>query len=261
MVRIALGVRYDGSAYHGWQIQKGLKTVQGEIEKALTAVANHSISLVCAGRTDAGVHASGQVVHFDTTSYRKTQAWVFGTNRNLSPDISILWAKEVDNHFHARFSAESRRYRYFIYNSETRPGILRKVVGWHYRPLDEERMRKAARCFIGEHDFKSFQGAGCQSQTSVRTIFHIEIFRIRRMVVIEVQGNAFLLHMVRNIVGVLLDIGSGEKEPEWAEAVLKSKDRRQRKGTVSPNGLCLIEVKYPRKFGLPQIPCGPFFLS
>lgn len=261
MARIALGIRYDGSAYHGWQIQEELRTVQGEVEKALSAVANHAVSLVCAGRTDAGVHASGQVAHFDTTSYRSEHAWVFGANSKLPPDISILWAKEVDENFHARFSAQARRYHYVIYNHEIRPGILRKAIGWHYRPLDENRMRKAVQSFIGEHDFRSFQGAGCQSQTSVRTIFQIEIFRIRRMVVIEVQGNAFLLHMVRNIVGVLVAIGSGEKDPEWAEVVLKAKDRRQGGVTVSPNGLYLIEVTYPQEFRLPRIPLEPFFAT
>lgn len=245
MTRITLGIRYDGSAYHGWQVQEGHRTVQGEVEKALSTVADHTVSVFCAGRTDAGVHAIGQVVHFDTTSYRSGRAWVFGANSNLPSDISILWAKEVGEHFHARFSAQSRRYRYVIYNHEIRPGILRKAVGWYYRPLDENRMRMAAQYFIGKHDFRSFQGASCQSQTSVRTIFQIEIFRIQRMVVIDVRGNSFLLHMVRNIVGVLVAVGSGEKKPEWAEIVLKAKDRRQGGVTVSPNGLYLVEVTYP----------------
>ena len=258
MVRIALGIRYDGSAYHGWQVQEELRTVQEEVERALSAVADHTVSVVCAGRTDTGVHASGQVVHFDTTAYRKERAWVFGANSNLPLDISILWAKEVDEYFHARFSTQSRRYRYVIYNHEIRPGILHKAVSWHYQSLNENQMRIAAQYFIGEHDFRSFQGANCQSQTSVRTIFQIEIFRIRRMVVIEVQGNAFLLHMVRNIVGVLVAIGSGEKKPEWAKVVLNAKDRRQGGVMVSPNGLYLVDVTYPQEFRLPQTPLGPF---
>lgn len=261
VTRIALGIRYDGSIYHGWQAQKEFRTVQGEIERALSVVADHVVSVVCAGRTDAGVHASWQVAHFDTTSYRSEHAWIFGVNSNLPADISILWAKEVDKHFHARFSAQARRYRYVIYNHEIRPGILRKAVSWYYQPLDETRMKVAAQYLIGEHDFQSFQGAGCQSQTSVRTIFLIEIFRIRCMLVIGVQGNAFLLHMVRNIVGVLIAIGSGEKEPEWAEIVLKSKDRRQGGVTVSPHGLYLVEVAYSQEFKLPQALLGPFFAT
>lgn len=258
IARIALGIRYDGSAYHGWQVQEELRTVQGEVEKALSAVADHTVSVFCAGRTDVGVHASGQVVHFDTTSYRSEHAWVFGTNSNLPLDISILWAKAVDKHFHARFSAQARRYRYMIYNHKIRPGILRKAVGWYYRHLDENHMRIAAQYFVGKHDFRSFQGVGCQSQTSVRTIFLIEIFRIQCMVVIEVQGNAFLLHMVRNIVGVLIAIGSGKKKPEWAEVILKAKDYHQRGVTAPSNGLYLVEVTYSREFRLPQTPPGPF---
>lgn len=256
--RIALGIRYDGSAYHGWQVQKELRTVQGEVERALSAVADHTISVFCAGRTDVGVHANGQVVHFDTTSYRSGHSWVFGTNSHLPFDISILWAKEVDKHFHARFSAQARRYRYMIYNHKIRPSLLCKAVSWYYQPLDENQMRIAAQYFIGEHDFRSFQGAGCQSQTSVRTIFLIKIFRIQCMVIIEVQGNAFLLHMVRNIVGVLIAIGSGKKKPEWAEIILKTKDYHKRGVTAPSNGLYLVEVTYSREFSLPKTPPGPF---
>ena len=261
MLRIALGVRYDGSAYHGWQVQDGLITVQQQIEKAVSAVADQPIMVVCAGRTDAGVHASGQVLHFDTMAHRSDRAWIFGVNNNLPYDISITWAKEVGESFHARYGALARRYRYVIYNHEIRPAILRKAIGWYFRPLDEKRMQMAAQFLLGEHDFSSFQGAGCQSKTSMRTVFQIEIFRIRRMVVIEVQANAFLFHMVRNIVGVLVAIGSGEKELKWAEYVLKARDRQQRRATVSPpNGLYLVEVSYPAEFKLPRIPFGPFFL-
>lgn len=245
MPRIALGVRYDGSSYHGWQVQDGLSTVQQQVERALSVVANQPIMVVCAGRTDAGVHASGQVLHFDTVAYRSDHAWIFGSNNNLPYDISIIWAKEVDKGFHARYRALTRRYRYVIYNHEIRPAILRRAISWYFRPLDEKRMQVAAQFLLGEHDFSSFQGAGCQSKTPIRTIFQIEIFRIRRMVVIDVRGNSFLLHMVRNIVGVLVAVGSGEKKPEWAEIVLKAKDRRQGGVTVSPNGLYLVEVTYP----------------
>ncbi|AJC50566.1 tRNA pseudouridine(38-40) synthase TruA [Coxiella endosymbiont of Amblyomma americanum] len=260
MFRIAFGISYDGTDYRGWQAQKGLKTIQGELEAALFSVANHAVSVVCAGRTDAGVHASEQVVHFDTTSCRSVRSWVFGVNSRLSPNISVLWAKEVEQCFHARFSARARRYRYVIYNHATRPGILHNAVGWYFKPLDENRMKIAARYFLGEHDFRSFQSKGCQSKTSVRIISQIKIFRVQRMIVIEVQGNAFLLHMIRNIVGVLIAVGSGRKEPEWADFVLKSRDYCHGKITmaVSPNGLYLTDVIYPRKFKLPQTQLKPF---
>ena len=261
MPRIALGVRYDGSAYHGWQVQDRVSTIQQQVERALSVVADQPIMVVCAGRTDAGVHASGQVLHFDTMAYRSNHAWIFGVNNNLPYDISITWAKEVDESFHARYGAFTRRYRYVIYNHEIRPAILHKAIGWYFRPLDEKRMQAAAQFLLGEHDFSSFQGAGCQSKTPMRTIFQIEIFRIRRMVVIEVQANAFLLHMMRNIVGVLVAIGSGKKEPKWADGVLRARDRQQRRGvTVSLNGLYLVEVTYSTEFKLPRTPLGPFFL-
>lgn len=260
MPRIALGVRYDGSSYHGWQVQDGLSTVQQQVERALSVVANQPIMVVCAGRTDAGVHASGQVLHFDTVAYRSDHAWIFGSNNNLPYDISIIWAKEVDKGFHARYRALTRRYRYVIYNHEIRPAILRRAISWYFRPLDEKRMQVAAQFLLGEHDFSSFQGAGCQSKTPIRTIFQIEIFRIQRMVVIEIQANAFLFRMVRNIAGALVAIGSGEKEPKWAESVLKARDRQQIGAAVSPNGLYLVEVSYPTVFKIPKIPLGPFFL-
>ena len=261
MARIALGISYNGSTYHGWQSQASLKTVQEEIEKSLFAVANHRIFVTCAGRTDAGVHASAQVVHFNTTVHRSDYSWLFGTNSNLEKDISVLWAKKVSEDFHARYSALARCYRYVIYNHEIRPAIWQKVVGWYYHPLDEKQMQEGAKYLLGEHDFSSFQGAGCQSRTTMRRIFQIEIYRIQHMVVIEVQANAFLLHMVRSLVGVLISIGSGKKQPSWARMVLEAKDRRQGVVAVSPNGLYLIEVSYPSRFQLPHTPLEPFFYS
>lgn len=260
MQRIALGIRYDGTAYHGWQVQEELKTIQRSVELALSAVANHPVAVICAGRTDAGVHASAQVIHFDTHSYRSDYSWVFGANSNLPQDISVLWAKPVTQDFHARYSATARRYRYVLYNHEIRPGILRQAVGWHYRPLDERLMQQGAKYLLGEHDFSSFRGAGCQAKNAVRTIYSIEIFRIRRMLVVEIQANAFLLHMVRNIVGVLLAIATGVQPPEWAKTVLEARDRQQGGITISPNGLYLVEVNYPPEFKLPRMPIGPFFL-
>ena len=260
MQRIALGLRYDGTDYHGWQIQESLSTVQGAVEKALSAVANHPVHVTCAGRTDAGVHATAQTIHFDTGAHRSDHSWVFGANSNLAHSISVLWAKPVSADFHARYSATARRYRYILYNHEIRPGIVRKAVGWYYRPLDERLMVAGAKHLLGEHDFSSFRGSDCQAKTAVRTLHQIEIFRVRRMVVIEVQANAFLLHMVRNIVGVLLAIGAGQRSPEWARQVLEARDPTQGGMTISPTGLYLVEVNYPAEFQLPRTPLGPFFL-
>ncbi len=259
--RIALGIRYDGAAYHGWQYQDDeLKTVQHSLEIALSKVANHPVTLICAGRTDAGVHATSQIVHFDTDAERSPHAWVFGANSNLPHDISVLWAKDVPHDFHARFSATGRRYRYVLFNHDIRPGILRHAVGWHYKLLDADKMQLAANYLVGEHDFNAYRGAGCQAKTSVRTMYDISVKRQGRMVVIEAHANAFLLHMVRNIVGVLIEIGTGAKPPEWAKAVLESLDRRQAGVTIAPNGLYLVQVDYPSEFQLPNMPLGPFFL-
>ena len=260
MARIALGIQYDGSLYHGWQIQKALKTIQGEVEKSLSDIANHAVFVTCAGRTDAGVHASGQVVHFDTMACRSNHSWVFGANSKLPHDISVLWAKEVAEGFHARYSAVARRYRYIIYNHEIRPAILRKAVGWYYyRTLDERLMKAGAKYLIGEHDFSSFQGAGCQSYTSIRSIFQIKIYRVRCMVIIEIKANSFLLHMVRNIIGVLIRIGNGEHRPDWARTVLQAKGHPQKVIMAPPNGLYLVKVSYPTNFELPRIDLGLFF--
>lgn len=258
--RTALCVRYDGSAYHGWQIQKGLVTLQSTLERALSSVADHPVNVICAGRTDAGVHATGQVVHFDTEAVRSDHAWQFGANSNLPADISVVWAQQVPHDFHARFSAISRRYRYVLYNSEVRPAILRQAVGWWYRELDEERMQQAANALIGTHDFSSFRGAGCQSHSPVRNILQLEVRRVRHMIIIDVLGNAFLLHMVRNIAGVLVAVGSGDRSPEWVQEVLQARDRTQAGITISPAGLYLVDVEYAADFGLPRIPLGPFFL-
>jgi len=260
MHRMVLALRYDGTAYHGWQVQNNLKTVQKTLEQALSRVADHPVTVTCAGRTDAGVHASAQVVHFDTEAERSDYSWVFGTNSNLPHDISVLWAKSVSSQFHARFSAMARRYRYVLYNHQIRPGILRNAVGWYHRPLDEKRMQEAATHLIGEHDFSSFRGADCQAKSPIRTVHEIEIYRVRRMLVIEIQANAFLLHMVRNVAGVLVAIASGDRPPEWAKAVLTAYDRRRAGMTISPRGLYLVEVSYPPEFKLLRMPLGPFFL-
>ena len=258
--RLSLGIRYDGSAYHGWQCQNDLSTVQEQLERALSRVANHNITVTCAGRTDAGVHATAQVVHFNTEADREDRSWVFGANSNLPADIRVLWAKEVSHDFHARFSATARRYRYLLYNHEIRPGILRHFVGWCHRPLDEEKMQEAASHLLGEHDFSAFRGSGCQAKHPIRTMKAFSIERQRRLIILEVEANAFLLHMVRNIAGSLIAVGSGDRSPEWMKEVLESRDRRQGGVTISPNGLYLVSVEYPQEFQLPENPVGPFFL-
>lgn len=258
--RIALGLRYEGSRYHGWQIQKDCISIQALVERALSAVADHPVTVICAGRTDAGVHATHQVIHFDTHAIRSEHAWQFGANANLPADISVVWVKPVPEHFHARYSATGRRYRYIFYNHGTRPGILRQAVGWWYRPLDVERMQAAAQFLLGEHDFTSFRGAKCQAHSPVRTLYQLDVRRVRDMVILEVHGNAFLLHMVRNIAGVLVVIGAGDQDIDWAKRVLEAKDRKQAGVTITPAGLYLVDVDYPPEFDLPRPPVGPFFI-
>jgi tRNA pseudouridine38-40 synthase len=260
--RIALGVRYDGASYRGWQVQNELlPTVQGRLERALARVADHPVTTVCAGRTDAGVHATSQVVHFDTSVDRRDYSWVFGVNSNLPSDISILWAKQVDVDFHARYSACARTYRYIIYNHPIKPAILRHGVGWYHKALDADAMHEAAQCLIGEHDFTSFRGSGCQSNTAIRNIHSVDISRRGRMVMIEITANAFLLHMVRNIVGSLVAIGSDQQPIAWLQQVLDGCDRKAAGVTISPAGLYLVKVNYPDTFRLPEMPIGPYFLS
>jgi tRNA pseudouridine38-40 synthase len=259
--RVAMGIRYDGSAYRGWQSQFGeIATVQDRVEKAVGQVANETVAVCCAGRTDAGVHATQQVIHFDTSADRGENSWMFGANSALPPDISVIWAKEVDSEFHARFSASRRRYRYILYNYKVRPGILRHAVGWHYKTLDESLMQQAAQYLIGEHDFTSFRGAGCQARSPVRHVHEVAVTRHKHLLILEIEANAFLLHMVRNIVGTLFAIGSGHKPPEWMGEVLAAKDRQQAGITASPAGLYLVDVTYPDEYELPKIPVGPFFL-
>lgn len=254
-------MQYNGATFHGWQSQIGLTTVQQQVERALSFVANHPVSVVCAGRTDAGVHATSQVIHFDSDADRKPVSWVFGANTHLPPTISLNWVKTVSSDFHARFSAIQRRYRYVLYNHQTRPAILRDGVGWYYRPLDVCRMQEAAVHLMGKHDFSSFRGSGCQAKSTVKTLSFIDVKRQGEMIIVEVAANAFLLHMVRNIVGVLVSIGSGMHPVDWIEDVLAAKDRREAGITIMPNGLYLIEVSYPASFSLPESQKGPFFLG
>ncbi|MDH0290952.1 tRNA pseudouridine(38-40) synthase TruA [Pseudomonas sp. GD04087] len=260
--RIALGVEFKGSRYRGWQRQEnGVPTVQGALEKALSRVADHPVSLMCAGRTDALVHASGQVVHFDTTAERSLIAWVMGTNANLPNDISVTWAKVMPAHFHARFSAMARRYRYVIYNDQIRPAHMAEEVTWNHRPLDASRMREASRALVGAHDFTSFRAVQCQAKSPVKTVHHLEVIEHGRFIVLDIRANAFLHHMVRNFAGVLMTIGAGERPVEWAAEVLEARDRRAGGVTAHPYGLYLVRVEYPEEFVLPERYLGPHFLS
>lgn len=251
MQKIAIGIEYNGTNYSGWQSQSNLMTVQGAIEAALSQVADHPVSVVCAGRTDAGVHALGQVAHFESNAERSLSNWVRGGNVNLPASISIRWAKWVDNDFHARFSAQARRYHYLIYNHPVRSSVFQAhATGWH-RPLNEIGMQEAARCLLGQHDFSSFRAINCQAKTSIRTISLLEVTRWGDFVRIDIKANAFLHHMVRNIAGVLIAIGEGKRPPEWAQAVLSVRDRKEAGITAPSRGLCLVEVEYPAVFEIP----------
>lgn len=254
--RIALCIEYDGSAFNGWQTQlnPALATVQETLEQALTTIADQPVKVHCAGRTDAGVHASGQVVHFDTTSRRALQSWVKGTNSRLPKHVSVRWAEEVTDDFHARFSAQSRRYRYVIANTPVRPALLADFVTPYFYPLDERAMHAAAQQLLGENDFTSYRAMACQSRTPMRNLMEMNVTRQGEYVIVEVEANAFLLHMVRNLVGVLLAIGDGRRPSSWAREVLELRDRCCAGVTAPPTGLCLIKVRYPEHFRLPEGP-------
>ncbi len=242
--RIALGIEYDGCGYHGWQIQPTQNTVEGQVTRALSKIANTPIKITCAGRTDVGVHALGQVVHFDTDVERPLDAWVRGTNSFLPPDIAIQWAREVPVTFHARFSAKSRSYRYVIYNVPTRSALYARQTTWHRKPLNHHLMKEAAHYFIGTHDFSALRDADCQAKSPVRTVTQLDIDRDGDFITVHITANAFLHHMVRNVIGVLLPIGEGIQPPAWAKAVLTSVDRKQAGITAPSQGLTLMTVAY-----------------
>lgn len=260
MKKIAVGLEYDGTAYAGWQAQTTGPSIQTAAEKAFSTVADHPVTLVCAGRTDAGVHAVEQVVHFETEAERTARAWTLGANTQLPNDVCVLWAREVQPDFHARYSAISRAYRYVILERSSRPALERKRVCWSHKPLDAERMQEAAAHLIGTHDFSAFRSSDCQSRTPMRRMEAIDIRREGRYLSIEVRANAFLHHMVRNIAGVLMKIGSGEAQPEWALQVLEARDRRLAGVTAPAGGLYLLKVAYPPEYGLPDTNGGSSFM-
>ena len=261
--RVALGLEYKGARYRGFQRQAGkVASIQGCLEDALSKVAGGApVNIDCAGRTDASVHASGQVVHFDTEVERPLHAWIMGANMNLPKDISVTWAKVMPAHFHARFSAMARRYRYVIYDDPIRPAHMAEEVTWNHRPLDVARMREAARTLVGTHDFSSFRASQCQAKSPIKTVHHLEVIEHGRFIVLDIRANAFLHHMVRNIAGVLMAIGAGERPVEWVAEVLARAQRRSGGVTAHPYGLYLVQVEYPEEFELPSRYLGPHFLS
>jgi len=253
MMRIALGIEYAGDDFAGWQIQTNAPSVQEYVETALSIVANHTVKVTCAGRTDTGVHALEQIVHTDVTAQRTMRSWVFGANANLAKKVSVLWAVPVDDSFHARFSAVTRHYRYIILNRSMRPALLSKKITWYYKPLKIEPMQIAGKYLLGTHDFSSYRAVACQAKNPVRTISHINVARFAEQVVIDISAKSFLHHMVRNIAGVLMTIGCGEQPPEWAHTVLEARDRTLGGVTAPADGLYFRKVDYPEKFRLPQI--------
>jgi tRNA pseudouridine38-40 synthase len=243
-MRIALGLEYDGGAFRGWQSQTSGGTVQDALEAALSRIAGERIRAVCAGRTDAGVHATDQVVHFDTAALRPLNAWTRGVNALLPPSMAARWACEVPEEFHARFSARARAYRYLLLNRPERPGIEHARVGWHHRRLDAEAMQDAARLLVGTNDFSAFRAAGCQAKTPVRTLFRADVGRDADHIVFDFEADAFLYHMVRNLVGALVHVGLGKRPPDWIAEVLDARDRRRAAPTFPAAGLYLVGVYY-----------------
>ena len=250
-MRIALGVEYDGSGFSGWQSQAGGNTVQDALEAALGAVADGSVRTVCAGRTDAGVHATAQVVHFDTMVERPESAWVRGVNAHLPDTVAVRWACPVAEDFHARFSARARRYRYLLLNRPVRPAIGAGRLGWYHRPLDIAAMRAAAGCLLGEHDFSAFRAAECQAKSPIRTLESLDITAQGDLIAFDFSANAFLHHMVRNLVGALVYVGKGKHPPSWLGEVLAGRDRHRAAPTFAAAGLYFVGVDYEARWQLP----------
>jgi tRNA pseudouridine38-40 synthase len=251
-MRIALGIEYDGTGFFGWQRLAHGPNIQAEIEAALSFVANHQVAVTCAGRTDAGVHARCQVVHFDSNAQRGERAWTLGANTRLPVGISVLWARTMPDDFHARFSARARRYRYTLLNRAIRPALEARYVSWERRPLDAEAMHRAAQALVGEHDFSSFRAISCQAAHARRCLLGVAVRREGEHVHVDVEANAFLHHMVRNIVGSLLEVGTGERPVEWIAEVLACRDRTQAGATAPAQGLTFIGPRYPAEWAPPS---------
>lgn len=263
MKRIVLGIQYDGSPWKGWQKQPSGNTVQDRLEAALKRFTLTDIATTCAGRTDAGVHAIEQVVHFDTEIEREPFSWVRGTNAFLPPSIAVRWARELDTSdqtdFHARFSARSRTYHYLLYNHPVRSSLLSGKAGWTFRPVDLEPMKQGAAFLLGEHDFSAFRAAECQARSPIKNMLEIRIERRSDLIVFTFTANAFLHHMVRNIVGALVYVGTGVQKPDWMAELLAGRNRSLAAPTFMPDGLYLARIDYDAKWGLPQeVPSCPW---
>ncbi|MDP5239797.1 tRNA pseudouridine(38-40) synthase TruA [Uliginosibacterium sp. 31-16] len=252
MVRIALGVEYCGAGFEGWQSQTHGRTVQDVLETAIGSIANEKVGVVCAGRTDTGVHAAVQVAHFDTRAERPVTAWVRGVNAHLPDGIAVTWARETDERFHARFSALSRRYRYVLLNRPVRSALLNGRVGWFHAPLDIAVMQQAARLLVGRHDFSAFRAAQCQANSPVRDLRVASVLQHGEWFVFDFEANAFLHHMIRNLVGALIHVGKGAQPPGWMGELLEQRNRRLSPPTFMPDGLYLAGVEYPDGLGLPD---------
>jgi len=250
--RIALAVEYDGQGFCGWQRQPHCHSVQAELESALGKIACSPVTVYCAGRTDTGVHAMAQVVHFETEVNRPMRAWSFGVNSHLDRRVAVHWAQSMPAEFHARFSALDRSYRYTLLNRTTRPGYQAGTLGWERVPIDTDRMHKAAQLILGEHDFSSFRSSECQADHAQRCLKRLDVSRSRDRVIIDVTANGFLHNMVRILTGCLLAIGRGEKPIEWMAQLLSARDRRLAGVTAQPNGLCFLQPSYPAEFGVPD---------
>lgn len=252
-MRIALGVEYAGTDFCGWQYQPHARNVQGALQTAVSKVANQPIEVYAAGRTDTGVHALNQVVHFDTEAVREQRGWLLGINANLPKDVNVTWVQHVDDDFHARFTATKRSYRYLILNRLSRSSIHHQRMWWHYHPLDIARMQAAADQLIGQHDFSAFRASECQAKSPIKTLDKIVISRQQGIIAVDVEARSFLHHMVRNLVGVMAAIGDGSKPVEWAGEVLRSADRSCGGITAPAEGLYLVDVSYPEQYSFPAV--------
>ncbi len=261
--RYAAVVEYNGARFHGWQRQKhhDEPTVQAALEAALSKVANHPVEVGCAGRTDAGVHATRQVIHFDSHAIRTNYSWLMGVNTNLPSGVALQWVDAIDGEFHARYNAKARRYRYLIYNHQARPALMHDQLTWWKYPLDAERMHEAAQALLGEHDFTSFRAKDCQAKSPIKTMHAITVKRWGSIIMVELEASAFLYHMVRNIIGVLLPIGEGYQPLEWMAEVLAQRDRAKAGVTAPSGGLYFVGVQYPEQFKIPCNPWGPALLE
>ncbi len=250
-LRYGAVVEYEGSQFCGWQRQSHCTGVQQVVEKALSSVAAHPVRVACAGRTDTGVHGWHQVIHFDSTALREPRNWVLGANANLPPSVRLHWVDEMPAQFHARFSAVSRTYRYLIWNRPVKPAVMHSGLSWCRYPLSAQPMAEAAQALLGEQDFSAFRGAGCQSNTPMRNVQSIEVFQQGDIIAIEIRANAFLLHMVRNIAGALMEVGRGKQKVSWVKRLLDGRDRTKAAATAPATGLYLLDVGYPEQFTLP----------